>query len=321
MAGAIPTLLALTRQLANAKTLQETLQPVVERCVELLETPRVSLRLLDPTRSRLIATCRAGKPLHQNPTSPWRLNEGLIGWIAAQLQPLRANDAEADPRFVARADMVDRMGSFMGAPVVHEGQCIGVISAVHPEKGAFTDEHEQLLMLVAGICAPHLEVARLSRLAQVDALTGAFNRRGLEVAFPEDASQRLLSIAMLDLDHFKRVNDELGHPAGDECLRRVAQLVAGVLRAEDAVVRYGGEEFLLVLPGIDASHAARIAERVRAAAEGTVFRLEGKERKVTLSAGVAQRLPDEKRDQTIARADQALYLAKQEGRNRVAVAG
>src|SRR5439155_26223920 len=144
--------------------------------------------------------------------------------------------------------------------------------------------------------------------------TGAFNRRGLEVAFPES---RTCSVMMVDIDHFKKVNDALGHAAGDECLKRVAQLLSGVLRSEDSVIRYGGEEFLLVLPGIDLNTALRIGERARQAVEATTVRLSKVDVQLTISVGVAFRRPGEMRDETIARADAALYNAKQMGRNRV----
>ncbi len=312
-------LLEMTRKLSRSVTLEETLQAVVDTCVELLETPRVSLRLFDPTHTRLIATARAGKPLHQNATYNYRLGEGLVGWIAKHKLPIRSGDAEADPRFVRRPDMLDRMGSFLGVPVIHDDACIGVLSSVHPDTNAFSEHDEDLLLLVAGICAPHVEVARLERLAQVDALTGALNRRGLELAFPE-RSRRKLSVAMVDIDHFKRINDELGHAAGDECLRVLARVLTDAVRAEDSIIRYGGEEFLLVLPGIDVTQAQKVAERARAAAEGTSMRFGDAERRITISVGVAQHQHGETREQTIMRADEALYTAKQAGRNRVVVA-
>src|SRR5438876_11617883 len=118
--------------MARAATLEEMLQAIVERTADVIGVPRVSIRLFDPTHTRLLATCRAGKPLHQNATGEYRRGEGLIGWIAEQAKPLRTGDAQADPRFVVRPDMVERMGSFLGAPVISETTCIGVISAVSP---------------------------------------------------------------------------------------------------------------------------------------------------------------------------------------------
>ena len=316
MSDDVTDLLALTRALGRCARLEEVLQLVADRCASLLATPRVSIRLFDPTQTRLIATCRAGQPLHLNATSEYQRGEGLIGWIAQEEKTLRADDAEADPRFTRRPDMVEKMGSFLGAPLMVQGACIGVVSAVNAKRAHFTARHEELLELIADMCSPHLEVARLSRLAQLDALTGAFNRRGLELVLPETLTQ-LASLVMVDIDHFKLINDQLGHSAGDEVLKRLARLLSAALRDEDAVIRMGGEEFLLVLPDIDVHQAMRIAERIRATVEEAVVRVGDKEVRLTVSAGVAQKRSDEPRDTAVARADAALYEAKQSGRNRV----
>jgi diguanylate cyclase (GGDEF)-like protein len=318
MASEIETLTRLTLRLQDHLSLDEMLQAIADCASALLGTGRVSVRLLDPTRMRLLATCRAGAPLHLNPGSEFRLGEGLIGWIAQHGKPIRASDAEGDPRFVRRPDIREQMGSFLGVPLVSGRACLGVLSSLSPERNHFNERHEELLTLLAGICAPHVEVARLSRLSQTDPLTGALNRRGLDVLFPPD-SDAPASVIMVDLDRFKRVNDDYGHAIGDEVLKRVAHLLAGTLRANDAVVRWGGEEFLLVLPTVSLQVASRVAERARAAVEAADVQAAGVRLPVTLSAGVAERLPGESRDGLIHRADDALYRAKNAGRNQIVV--
>ncbi|MBU1245007.1 GGDEF domain-containing protein, partial [Myxococcota bacterium] len=211
----------------------------------------------------------------------------------------------------------------------------------------------QALTLLAGICAPQLEIARLSRLATVDPLTGALNRRGMEhlmtAAVPEataavpsaqdavpsaqdavpsaqDAvpsaqdAARPLSVIMADIDHFKRVNDTYGHLMGDQVLKQVATILASVVRAGDAVIRYGGEEFLIVLTGVASERALAIAERARQTIEATEFRFHEISFHTTISMGVAQLRPGESREELIKRADEALYAAKNDGRNRSVVA-
>jgi two-component system, cell cycle response regulator len=268
-----------------------------------------------------LAVARAGESVHANPNLEFKLGEGLIGWIVEQRRPLRSGDAEHDPRFVRRPDMIARLGSFVGVPLVEAGQCIGVLSSWDPVENAFTAEHEQLLMLIAGMCAPHVEIARLHKLQQVDPLTGALSRRGYDQTFPEvvarDHAVRPLSVAVVDLDHFKRVNEAHGRPAGDEVLRRVTLLLASVLRGGDAVVRHGGEELLLILPGADLAQAKRVAERARAAVEARVLPVNGESLRVTVSIGVAERRGNEPRDALVERADAAMLAAKQAGRNRV----
>lgn len=166
----------------------------------------------------------------------------------------------------------------------------------------------------------------LRALAEKDALTGIPNRRYFfkQAARELDRARRTgapLSAVMLDIDHFKRINDRHGHEAGDRILREIAQLLAGQLRTVDVLARTGGEEFAVLLPDTDAAAAKRAAERLRVAVERHRHRLPG-DQVVTVSAGVAQVLPGEASVQhALSRADVALYRAKETGRNRTCVSG
>jgi diguanylate cyclase (GGDEF)-like protein len=309
---------ALARELSQKQPLEALLQRTVDCAAQIVSAPRASVRLFDATRTRLIASCRSGEPLHRV-AGEFRVGEGLMGWIAEHSSPLRTGDAAADPRFAKRDDVREPIGSFLGVPLTSGAVCFGVISAVNPRRDAFTDAHEQLLSTLAGLCAPHLEMARLARLAAIDPLTGVYNRRGLDIVLPEH-SAGVVSVAMCDLDRFKAINDSFGHAAGDEVLRRVARLLANVMRLGDGVVRWGGEEFLLVLPGVELERARRVVERARSWVENEPIAVDGTPLPVTISIGVAERRPNESRLQLIARADEALYVAKHSGRNRVELA-
>ncbi|EYC50133.1 diguanylate cyclase [Hylemonella gracilis str. Niagara R] len=170
-----------------------------------------------------------------------------------------------------------------------------------------------------------LRVAR--RDAETDALTGLANRRQLDSTLSSrwqagglnDRRDRPLSVLMLDLDHFKRVNDTHGHDVGDQILKAFAVRTSKQLRKPDLFARYGGEEFTVLLPGTDAPKAMLIAERVRAAIAGMPLIAEPPV-PITVSIGVAQRQPNESTESLLARADAALYAAKQGGRNRVTLA-
>jgi diguanylate cyclase (GGDEF)-like protein len=166
--------------------------------------------------------------------------------------------------------------------------------------------------------------AQVSHQALTDELTGALNRRALRQQAPElvtraQASGRTLAVLLLDIDHFKRINDTHGHGVGDEVLREVVTVLRSQLRPEALVTRFGGEEFALVVPVRDAEGAQRVAERLRAAVATHDLPAAGTEPplRVSTSVGLALLEPEESLESALRRADQALYRAKQGGRNRV----
>ncbi|HUE95437.1 MAG TPA: diguanylate cyclase [Longimicrobiaceae bacterium] len=165
---------------------------------------------------------------------------------------------------------------------------------------------------------------RLRQLSITDGLTGLFNHRHVHELIHEEYQRSMRSgkpfaVTMLDLDRFKQLNDTHGHPTGDLVLEETAEILRENAREIDVVGRYGGEEFITILPEADEDAAAQYADRVRLAVEAYVFRDEGKEIRMTVSAGLASAraaeidLPEE----LIKRADNALYAAKEGGRNRV----
>jgi diguanylate cyclase (GGDEF)-like protein len=166
---------------------------------------------------------------------------------------------------------------------------------------------------------------RIEELAELDELTGSFNRRYIMRMLDDEVtrahrSKTPCSIALIDLDWFKRINDAYGHPTGDEVLRTFAITVFANLRNTDRFGRYGGEEFLLVLPDTPADGAARILDRLRSIIADLDWSAFSPGMQVTISAGVATLRPDETEDTFLARADNALYAAKARGRNRIASA-
>ena len=164
-------------------------------------------------------------------------------------------------------------------------------------------------------------------MALIDSLTGLNNRRYLEnhlAAMIDNARARRapLSLLILDIDHFKRVNDNYGHDAGDEVLKGFADRLRGILRGGDVLCRIGGEEFIIAMPGMNLGAAQRIAERARMAIESDAFEIGGGKAPicVTASIGIAERRDSEGAQEIYKRADEALYRAKSEGRNRVSAA-
>jgi diguanylate cyclase (GGDEF)-like protein len=162
----------------------------------------------------------------------------------------------------------------------------------------------------------------LAKRAMIDGLTGLWNRACFEQRLASELSlvrrsERPLACAMLDLDHFKRINDTHGHPFGDEVLRGVANVIQEACRAEDVPCRYGGEEFVLLLPNTALEGAVSLAERIRAAVSNTPFIFRRERVAVTCSIGIADNMRLAGSDTSLVdMADQALYRAKQDGRNR-----
>lgn len=165
----------------------------------------------------------------------------------------------------------------------------------------------------------------INEVASEDYLTGTLNRRGMEEALEREFSRAdrhhtALCIAMMDIDHFKKINDALGHSTGDEALAHFAKVIKNVKRATDVLARYGGEEFIIILPNTEQEDAIKVIERVQRKLTKEFFMHSDERVVITFSAGVAQRIGEETPEEIIPRADAALYAAKNAGRNRVMAA-
>lgn len=218
--------------------------------------------------------------------------------------------------------------SRMCIPLISFGQTLGVLVLDSMRVEAFNPADARPLESVADICATAIQnahyVDRVRHLANIDGLTGIFNRRYFEkqIADELERSRRYdteLTVMMVDIDHFKRLNDEFGHLLGDEVLRQVSSIFSQQLRKNDVVCRYGGEEFAILLPQTSCQQAMAVAEKLRRVVEAWQF--PGVPRPVTISAGIAScPAHGSTRDDVVKAADAALYTAKQAGRNRVLVA-
>jgi diguanylate cyclase (GGDEF)-like protein len=247
--------------------------------------------------------------------------------------PLPGRDAGAMDRLVIfdGATVVRGLAALKIFPLRAGEQTVGALVCGSRRRDGLPSAAQSGLAMLALQAAEALLRARLyeqaERLATTDGLTGLFNRRALDehlsARFAEAVRyQRPLSFVLLDIDHFKKVNDNHGHPAGDAVLRGVAEVLAGQARATDRAARYGGEEMALLLPETDLAGALVIAERARAAVERASHDTESGALSVTASFGVSS-VPAAgigTPAQLLEAADQALYRAKQGGRNRVETA-
>ncbi|AYN15602.1 diguanylate cyclase [Pseudomonas monteilii] len=196
----------------------------------------------------------------------------------------------------------------------------GTAERLHRVPAWYFEAAELKRALLFGLNLLHERIGRLDRDAQTDPLTGLGNRRSLELSLSLlEAEGRAFAAIVLDIDHFKRVNDSHGHEIGDQALRQLAELMRRCCREGDLLCRTGGEEFLMMLPGASLEVAAVVAERLRVTVQDTPLEPVGA---VTISLGVARWDGEAGSEpvETLSRADRALYRAKQEGRNRVVIA-
>ncbi len=226
--------------------------------------------------------------------------------------------------------------SWMAIPLIVQDRAIGIFTLDHIRENFFTPDDARLATMFAGQVAIALENARIfeemKQMAVTDPLTGLFNRRHFfEVGATEfERAQRYrrpLAVIMLDIDHFKKINDELGHILGDQVLQLIALTCQQTIRKSDLLARYGGEEFILLMPESDFESAYQAAERIRIQIAEQPFTIERREVHVTVSLGVVSRHferrrrsdPERSLHRLINQADKALLTAKHQGRNQTQV--
>ena len=312
---------AIARQTTAVIELDELLDKVCVAILERFTTDHVSILLLENSqlllrahRGNLTPLLTAGDVI---PTESGLTSQSLVlGKSVLQNDVSKASGYV--PGFAeARAEIC--------VPLIFFGEKLGVLVLDSKTPNAFLESDVTPLESVADICAAaiqnahHFESAK--QLAYLDGLTGIFNRRFFEMRIVEELerAQRYksdLSVIMLDIDHFKKLNDEFGHLLGDEVLRQVSNILQQHLRKGDVVCRFGGEEFAILLPQASHESAMEVAEKLRRTIE--TWHFPGVPRPVTVSAGAAH-FPEfgETRDEVVAAADTALYMAKQAGRNCV----
>lgn len=253
-------------------------------------------------------------------------NAGLVSNVVKLGAPLPGRDLGAMDRVVIfdGGTVVRGLKALKLFPLRAGERTMGALVCGSGRADALPEAAQKELGMLALQAAAAIQRTRLheetERLATTDGLTGLLNRRTfntvLDRRFREaDRYRRPLSLLLLDIDHFKKVNDTHGHPAGDAVLRGVARIAQRCARETDAVARYGGEELALILPETDADGARAVAERIRKAVEAAQHPTEQGAVRVTVSIGVATQGPSP--EEMVEGADKALYRAKQGGRNRV----
>jgi diguanylate cyclase (GGDEF)-like protein len=318
-----------------ARTLQaehdpeRILQVAADRLAQVLPIDRLALFEADWERHRFRARVLAGEGTEGLQDNDVSLSEGITGWSFARGQPYRCADTDSHPAASTIPGTQREPESMLAIPLIAGDQRLGMLDVWRNGLDAFSEEDLERCALLGFITAAAWSNAQmygeLERRALTDALTGLFNIRWWRDMGPRVMAQSLrtgagVGVLLMDLDHFKLINDSAGHAAGDSVLRAVARAIRRVVRDSDYAVRYGGEEFLIVLTNSNVDGAMRVAQALQSAV--AELRAPTSEMKrVTASIGVAV-FPDhgQEMDDVVAAADLAMYQAKRDGRDRIAIA-
>lgn len=323
----LDALYRISQLASEEEDLGATLQAMVDITQEIIPGGQCAILLLDERSGSLRVEAAQGYPTGvvglEIP-----LGAGVTGRCARTGEIVRVDDLHGDVDYIPG---VPGARSEIAVPLLVEGRVIGVLNAESVEPRAFSHTHRQTLSVVARQAAIVIRAAQLReetrRLAVTDALTGLYNRRHfshhLDLAVARARRHgETLALLMLDLDHFKSINDRFGHHIGDRALQLAAGALSGSVRESDVAARVGGEEFAILAVHADAEAALAAAERLRAAIEGLAVPTSGGRTVcTTASVGIAV-FPEHGTDAQalFEGADRALYEAKRLGRNRVVVA-
>ncbi|MDY7224796.1 GGDEF domain-containing protein [Hyalangium rubrum] len=319
----------IAHSLNSTLELSELFERVTRLVVERLKIPNFSVMLVNADG---LLEIKSAWPQHRgNEGLTFAMGEGACGRAAESLRAVYLPDVEDRGSGFARRNLVGGTdhGSLLAVPMVHMDTLLGVMNFQRPEVAGFSPEELELLTAVADQAATAVKNARLHaetvQLTMTDPLTGAPNRRHLfsrlelELARAERYGNPL-SVLMVDVDHFKKLNDGAGHRTGDEALRKVCDVLRSRVRKVDTLARYGGEEFMVLLPQTDKAAAVEVGEKLRRAVlEATSLASATQPGgHITISIGVSS-FPVDATDQDtlVDCADSALYGSKRGGRNKV----
>jgi len=302
-----------------------TFQRIVEQLRRIIPFEKASAQSLEGERLVIIASFGFQKNEVNGLVFPADNIENPAVHAIRERRIIICNDVPAQfPGFVNASDEFTTM-SWLGIPLIYEEKVIGLLALDNSVPNSYTEQHVRL----AGSLAEYIAIALAHALAHqlvthqalTDRLTGLANRFGLETSGMEIFQKSIdhddfLGVLMIDIDHFKQINDSYGHPYGDVVLQSIAMTIRDQIRNSDYAVRYGGEEFVVLLPGLSAREALIVAERLRIKISQTKV---DKDRKFpTVSVGIYSAMPGpvDILHEYIRKADSALYAAKEAGRNR-----
>lgn len=322
------TLQRLSTKVSSVLEKEELLHLVVKLFCELAGFEKGMLLLRDAETHRFVVASGIGIRKTDFGNLSFSAEETMAGAAVKERKMIYVKNHLIDERVPHNS--VHLKGSsrplqIVALPLMAKGNEIGAVVLEHPDgKEPAIRVEEVLLMTLANHAAVALENARLYEMAVEDGLTKVFVNRYFQFRMAEEVEHAKryrthLALVLVDLDHFKSINDTYGHPIGDKILISTAQVMKKTFRSTDVVCRYGGDEFAIILPKTGGEEALQIAERLRHEVEKLDFPVDGKIiLRVTLSVGIAAWAAPMDRESLIKAADHALYAAKTGGRNRVA---
>jgi diguanylate cyclase (GGDEF)-like protein len=333
-AGEVAVFHELGKALTSSLQLDQVLRTIMEKIDEFLRPDTWSLLLVDEAKQELYFELAVGKGSQALKDVRIKMGQGLAGWVAQNDETVIVPDVSQDTRFFSKIDEKTKMEtrSIVAVPVRYHDRCLGVIELVNCVGAeGFQDRDLALLRALADFAAIALEnarhVKRIQELTITDDCTNLFNARHMDFILETEIyrAQRYgyeFSLVFIDLDHFKNVNNTYGHLIGSKLLGEVGQMVKAACRRIDFAFRYGGDEFVIVLPQASKENAFIVARRLhKLIGESTWLSAEGLNIHFTASVGVATYPTDAKsKVELLHLADEAMYMVKNSTRNGVAAA-
>ena len=323
----------VAKALTSSLDLDSILQTIMEKMAEYFRPDTWSLLMVDEAKSELYFAIAVGAASQVLTNARLKMGEGIAGWVAKNGQALIVPDVQADPRFSPRLDEMTRWKtrSIICVPLRSKHRVLGVIQLVNVDMKHFTDQEEFFLQSLCDYAAIAIENARsvekIQELTITDDCTGLYNARHLYKTLEAEVyrSARFgyeFTVLFIDLDHFKQVNDTHGHLIGSKLLAEIGYLIKAQLRLIDYAFRYGGDEFVILLPQTPKDAALVVARRLRDTLRTTLFcQEEGLNLNVRASIGVATYPHDAKTPHDVIRqADEMMYLVKNTTRDNIGIA-
>jgi len=315
--------------------IKQVLQVLMDHITRLLDPNNWSMLLTDEEKQEIYFEIVVGEGAEVIKKLRLKMGEGICGWVALHQKPLLIADVNKDQRFSKKADKLSnfKTEAIVCVPMVSKGKTLGVIELINKKSGGgeFTEEDLKILTSIADYAAIAIENAynyrRIHELTIKDDLTKLYNSRHLHTLLDreiEKARQEKthLSLIFIDLDHFKSVNDTHGHLVGSQLLRELGDVILEMLGDVYIGTRYGGDEFVLILPNTTKEKSLEFAHRLRDKVnDATFLEKKGLFIKVTASFGLASLPEDAKsKDELVRLADDAMYRVKAKSRNGIEAA-